>query len=165
MALVSTVPAAVATLQGYMATVAAASTVTDVQVYVGYSTARSGMSYNFMMVGDYQEGIVVAPDTYTWADIPGAAKRRTESYALQGCIQTWSGGTDVLGRLNDAYSLLNGLHELIVTDIGGSGSLSPSGSWGGLVVTMDANGPLETTAGWGVVLGFQLHVINAQIIG
>jgi hypothetical protein len=45
----------------------------------------------------------------------------------------------------------------------GSTPLSPSGSWGDLTVSMYANSPREQ-AGWGVVLTFELAVINAQPI-
>lgn len=162
----STIPGAAQTLAGYMKTVATANPSLNPGVYVaGIPTAS--IRANWMMVGNYPDGIIVAPDTYTWAAIPGAAKLRSESYALQGCIATWAGAADsnaALARISDAFTLLNGIHEQITSDLGGSGSLSPSGSWGDLDVVMEHNGPLGGK-GWGVILGFELHVINVQLQG
>jgi hypothetical protein len=42
--------------------------------------------------------------------------------------------------------------------------LSPSGAWGGLDVTMQESGPLGGK-GWGIVLAFQLYVINVLLMG
>jgi hypothetical protein len=165
MGFVSTIPGAVATLEGYMQAVASATSVPDVKVFVGYSTPLSGMSDNFLMVGDYQEGTLVMPSDGDWASLPAAAKRRTETYALQGCMRAWAGGTDWQSRLDDIFSLLDGLQSKIVSDPGGGGTLSPSGSWGQFSWRMEANGPLINTAGWGVVLGFELHVVNVRITG
>jgi hypothetical protein len=170
MSITSTIPGAAQTLLGYMQAVAGANPDLDVQVYTGWPVT-SAWSPNFMMLGDYKEGLVVSPDSYRWAAVPGAAKLRFEEYALMGCIRAWSGspdGTAPFDRLGEAYTLLNGLHDQIVSDIGGDSyvvdSLTSSGSWGDLGVTMDAFGQIDGK-GWGVVLGFELHVINAQLIG
>ena len=163
MSLVSTVPGAITTLQGYLTTVAAATTVTDVQVYLGKQATETQLAFNLMMVGDWHEGVPVAPASFDWAAIPGQSKLIKEEYALQACIACWAGGFDPLSRLNDAYSLLNGVHQQIRNDLGGSNNLSPSGSWGALHVTISEFGRIGT--GWGVVLGLELHVINAQISG
>lgn len=166
MPITSTIPGAASALAGYMRTVAAANPALNPGVYVaGIPTAS--IRNNWMMVGNWPEGIIVAPDTYRWAAIPGQALLRSEEYALQGCISAWSGAADsnaALARIGDAFNLLNGLHEQIASDLGGSGTLSPSGSWGDLDVTMEHNGPLGGK-GWGVILGFELHVINAQLQG
>lgn len=166
MALVSTVLGAITTLQGYMNTVAAATTVTPTPaVYLFQTATLGGAQYNYMMIGDYHTGTPVAPDSYTWREL--GSTRRNEVYALQGTIACWSGGGSgdagaaALARIDDAYSLLNALHQQILGDKGGSGNLSPSGSWGELVVHMEECGPMN--AGWGVVLGFDLHVLNAQL--
>ncbi len=164
--IVSTVPGAAAILAGYMRTVAAANPDLNAGVYVaGIPTAT--VRNNFLMVGSYETGVIIAPETYTWNAVPGAAMLRGEAYALQGCIRAWSGAAGqeaALARLGEAFTLLNGLHQQITADVGGSGSLSPSGSWGDLDVTMDVNGPIGQS-GWGCVLGFELHVINAQLQG
>lgn len=166
MSIASTVPGAAATLAGYMQTVAAANPVLNPGVYIaGLPTAS--VANNYMMVGSWDGGIVVAPDTYKWAAIPGAAMLRSEEYALNGAIRVWAGDggpTAALDRITDAFTLLNGIHEQIAQDLGGSGNLSPSGSWGDLDVTMEANGPIGGK-GWGIVLGFELHVINVQLQG
>lgn len=158
----STVPGAVTTLYGYMTAVAAASTVLDVQAYVGLQLTPSP---NFMMIGDAETGLLVTPVDSEWASMGAAAKRRTERYALQGCIKCWAGGIDWQSRLNDVTSLLDALQEQILSDPGGNGTLTPSGSWGAFNWRMEANGPLGDPAGWGVLLGFELQVINAQIVG
>lgn len=166
MPLTSTIPAAITTLQGYMNAVAAAAAVNPAPaVYLFETATPSGAAYNFMMVGDYHTGVPVAPESYTWRQL--GSTRRTETYALQGCIACWAGGgsgdngVSALARVNDAYSLLNSLHQQILGDKGGSGHLSGSGAWGELVVHIEEFGPMG--AGWGVVLGFDLHVINAQL--
>jgi hypothetical protein len=167
----STVPAAAATLAAYMQAVADANPALNPGVYVG-GIPTATVRDNFLMVGNYAEGIIVAPETYSWAAVPGMAKLRLEAYALFGCIRVWTGaaGTDAsLARLGEAFTLLNGLHQEIVDDLGGDlvavDSLTSSGSWGDLDVTMEINGPIGTKKGWGVVLQFELHVINAQLIG
>lgn len=144
-----------------MNTVAAANPTLNVGVFLGEPIAGR-VTDNFLAIGSFQEWIPVGPDTYSWAAVPGNALLRYESYALQGCIRSLSGNTDPVGRVSDAFTLLNGLHEQIIQDIHGSNQLTPSGSWGDFDVTMEAFGPLDGI-GYGVVLGFQLHVINAQI--
>lgn len=167
----STIPGAITTLQGYMNTVAAASSVPDVQVLLGYTIPRTGMSYNFMMVGDFENGILWQPAEGTWEDLPVAAKRRQEKYSLNGCICTFAGGTDLQSRLNDAFSLLDALYEQILSDPGantgpsGNNTLTPSGSWGRLSYRNLGNGPFVNTAGFGVVIDFELEVINALPVG
>lgn len=167
MSIRSTIPAAAARLATYMQTVADANPTLDPKVYVsGWPTAS--VANNFLMVGAADDtAAVVNPTTYSWAAIPGTAMLRTESYSLMGTIRT-SGGTGgtqaALARLGDAYTLLNGLMEQIVGDVGGSGDLTPSGSWGDLTVSMIHNGPVQNS-GWSVVLGIELQVINAQIQG
>ena len=161
----STIPGAVSTLQGYMNTVAAATTVSDVGVYVGYSVRREGMAHNYLMVGNYDGGIPVLAVESNWNAIPGQSLLRSESYALEGHVRTWAGGQDYQSRLNDAFALLNALQDQIFADLGGSGTLTPPGSWGGFNWRVEEFGPLGDPKGWGVVIGFELHVINAQLSG
>jgi hypothetical protein len=162
-ALISTVPGAIATLKGYMLSVASVTAVSNVSVYMGKEATEGQLAYNFMMIGDYHNGIPVAPDSMVWNAIPGAAHLIGESYALQACIACWAGGYDPLPRLTDAYALLDGLHQQVRTDLGGSGQLSPSGSWGEMRSTMAEFGTVGT--GWGVALDIELFVINGQISG
>ena len=159
----STVPGAIQTLQGYMQTVAAANPSLNVGVYLG--PPIGSIKDNFMAVGSYQDWAPVAPESYSWAALPGQAKRRTESYSLQATIRSYSGGvSEPLARLDEAFTLLNGLHQQILNDINGSGTLSPSGGWGALHVTMEAFGPLDGK-GFGVVLALDLAVVSAEITG
>lgn len=161
----STIPAAITTLQGYMQTVAAASAVDDVQVYVGNAQPPTGRSYNYLMVGDFETNLLVSPSESGWASMGVTAKRRTETYALNGTIVCWAGGNDWQARMNDAFSLLNALEVQIVSDPGGSNNLTPSGSWGNFNYRPVATGPFENIGGYGFVIGFELHVINAQLQG
>lgn len=164
--LTSTVPGAVAQLGTYMQTVANANTALNPGVYAGGIPINS-VRNNFLMVGSWPDGIIIAPDTYRWVAVPGMVKMRSEEYAIQGCIRAYGGASGTgaaLSRLSEAFTLLNGLHDQIASDLGGSGNLSPSGSWGDLVVTMEESGPIGGK-GWGVVLGFELHVLNVQLNG
>lgn len=163
MTMTSTVPSAVTVLQGYMTTVASANPALDPGVYLGAPVGN--VANNFMMVGHLDDGAVHTPITYDWSAIPGAAHRVAEEYALHGTIRAWAGDIDPAGRLADAYAMRDGLHAQIVSDIGGSGNLTSSGSWGAFHVEMVANGPLASIDGWGVVLAFELYVINAELSG
>lgn len=175
MTVVSTVPAAMQVLAAYMSQVASQNPALNPGVYVGLpvETVRS----NYLMVGD-PEGKLIDPESYQWAAVPGQARLRLESYAVLGNIRAYSGSADLTGRVTDAFGMLNGLQELIVSDPGGyakglnpaapatdgGSNLSPSGSWGDLKVTDVASGQIGGQ-GWGVVLTFQLDVINAQLSG
>ena len=158
----STIPAAITTFQGYMTAAAAAVTSVPVSVYVGYSTPLSGMSNNFMMVGDYEEGVLWAPAETDWQSWSIQAKRRKEEYALYGTIRCWTGDpTDWQDPLNNAFTLIDALTEQIVSDPGAAGNLTGSGSWGRFGYRNIASGALTNTAGFGVVVGLELTVINA----
>lgn len=166
----STVPAAVNTLGLYMQNVAAANPALNPAVYM-VGLPVGSVRNNFLMVGSMTTGELISPESYKWNAVPGTAKLRGESYALLGTIRVWSGasGKDAaLARLGDAFTLLNGLQQQIVNDLGANAyttaALSPSGSWGDLDVSMDGNGPLDGK-GWGVALGFELHVLNVQLQG
>lgn len=175
MSTVSTIPAAMQVLAAYMRQVAANNPSLAPGVYVGLPVAQARP--NYMMVGDL-EGKLFSPETYHWAAVPGAARLRLESYALLGTIRAYSGSSDIAGRTADVMAMLNGLQELVVSDPGGyaagltvtapatagGSNLSPSGSWGDLKVTDQASGQLNGQ-GWGVVLTFELDVINAQLSG
>lgn len=146
-----------------MTAVATANPSLNIGVYIGEPI--TSVRNNFMAIGDYQNWALVAPDTYQWAAIPGQAKLRTESYSLQATIRSYAGNADdPMGRLNDAFTMLNGLHQQILNDIQGGGNLSPSGAWGELHVSMEAFGPLAG-AGLGCVLGLELAVVSAQLTG
>lgn len=164
MPLTSAVPGAAATLLGYMNTVAAASTVPDVQVIEAYSQPIAGMPANYIALGDYTEGFIVSPELFTPRQLPGTTGRRNVTFSLLGHIRTWAGGWDVVDRLADNRALSDALLDQILNDVRGAGTLSASGSWGAFESRMVANGPLGDAAGWGVVFDFELSVINAQLI-
>ena len=164
MPFVSTIPKAITTLQGYLNTVAAATTVTDTAVYVGYAQTQN-LAYNYMMVGEYNTGHLIAPTESNWVSLGSLAKRRHEKYAILGHIRTWAGDDDWQSRLNDCFTLLDSLTDQILADPGGSNNLTPSGSWGQFNWRMEEIGPLGDASGWGVVIGFELHVLNAQVQG
>ena len=162
MPFVSTIPAAITTVQGYMNTVAAATAVSDVGVYVNYAQTQN-LTYNYMMIGEYESGLMIAPTEGQWASMGVTAKRREEKYAILGHVRTWAGGNDWQSRWNDAMTLLDSLYDQILADPGGSNNLTPSGSWGGFNWTVHESGPLGNASGFGFIIGFQLQVINAQI--
>lgn len=167
MAIVSTVPGAIQTFQAYMQTVANNNPSLNIGVYLGEPI--DNVRDNFMAVGSFQEWTPIMADSYEWAAIPGQSLLRSEKYTLQGVIRALAGDVDPMARLSDAFTMLNALHEQIITDIKGisvlgPGTLSGPGSWGGLQVHMEAFGPLEGS-GYGVVLGLELDVINVQISG
>lgn len=179
MSITSTVPAAVSVLLAYMNAVSAANPTMHVKVYMG-RTPTSAVANNFMMVGNFPDGELIMPGRFSWAAIPGQDKLRREEYALNGVIRSWTGDSaEPLARLADVYTMLNGLHGQIANDLAGTAlgltvtppavagqtNLSPSGSWGDLNVEMLENGPAGKNGGWTVMLGFELAVINAQIIG
>lgn len=175
MTTVSTIPAAMQVLAAYMQRVADTNPALAPGVYVGLPV--SAVRNNYLMVGDL-EGKLFTPETYHWAAVPGAARLRLESYALLGTIRAYAGSSDVAARTGDVMAMLNGLQELIVSDPGGYAAgltvappataggtnLSPSGSWGDLKVTDQTAGQINGQ-GWGVVLTFELDVINAQLSG
>ncbi len=160
--LVSTIPGAVQTLTGYMTAVASQYPDLNIGVYTGQPI--SAVANNFMMVGHYEDGSLITEAKYAWAGMPVTSKVRYEEYALQGTIRAWTGSNDPSGTIANAFLLSDALQEQIVSDPGGSGTISPSGSWGEYTTTMEACGPLDGR-GWGVVLAFTLEVLNVRLIG
>lgn len=175
MSIVSTVPAAACVLAAYMQQVSANNAGLQAGAYLG--VPAQALRPNYMMVGD-ATGRWFNPETYSWAAMPGQARLRLEKYALVGTIRAYSGAADITGRHTDMFTMLNGLQELLVADPGGLAegmnvqtpavagavNLSPSGSWGDLTVTETSSGQLNGQ-GWGVVITFELSVINAQLQG
>lgn len=164
--IVSTVPGAIATLETYMTAIASANPGLNLGVY-GWGLPTAAVTNNFIALGDPETGEATSEVDTEWAALGGAAKLRSEAYSLLGTIRASGGVIGQQGaqeRMTDAYTIFNALHEQVVSDIGGSGSLSPSGSWGGLTNKVFASGPFGPS-GWMVVLRFELHVINAQLIG
>lgn len=163
MTVTSTVPGAIGTVYGYLQTVAAQNPALDVGTYIGLVPGYA--ANNFMQIGEWETGALLGPGAKTsWETFPANAALRHEEYTILGTIRSWAGNVDPQGRIGDAFTLLNGLHAQVVADIGGSGTLTPSGSWGDLDWTVATSGVMGGE-GWGVVLAWELHVINARLAG
>jgi hypothetical protein len=165
MAVDSTVPGAISAIQGYFGTVAVFNPSLALGIYTG--PPIENVANNFLMIGGYPDGAeMVTSYSSTWAVLPAAAKTVTEDYAISCCLRTWAGDSDPTSRLADAFMLLSQIHEQVVTDPSGSGNLSTSGSWGEFgPVSMPICGPFEGVGGWGVVLTFDIRVINVRLTG
>lgn len=161
MSTVSTVPAAIETLAGYFQAVAAANPALEVGVYTGLPVET--VNDNYIMIGSWDGGQDWILNYHsTWEALPSASQWIGEEYEIQCALRTYNGAPDLAGRLTDAFTLFNGVRQEIVNDPGGSANLSPSGSWGAVTVTMPACGPINK-AGWGVVLSFNIGVINVRL--
>lgn len=163
----STVPGAVGVLLGYMEKVAKANPSINAGVYFTDTTSNA-IKNNFMMLGSYPDGVLFAPNTYDWAALPAQTMMRSESYSLLGCIRAWSGDSGqvaALQQLSNAMAMLNGLQEQMLADPQGSSTLSDSGSWGSLVVSVAASGPFGDKGGWGILLNLEIQVINVRLYG
>lgn len=158
----STVPGAVDVLYGYVQAVAAQFPALSLGAYLGLPVET--VANNFIMVGEHETGVIIAPNTFEWVTMPATAQthRRSEDYAIQGCIRVWNGNSDPVTRLSEVFQVLDALQEQIVSDPGASGALTPSGAWSTLTATMEVCGPINEK-GWGVVLAFELHVTGVQI--
>jgi hypothetical protein len=161
----STIPGAITTLQGYLQTVADNNPSLNLTVAVGWPIGTVPNSW--LMLGSFaQEGsdIITGWDT-DWTGFP--AGRRSETYTLNGSVVVWSGNVDPIGRITDAFTVLDAIQSEIVSDPQGSGTLSSSGSWGEFKASSPTTGPFEmadgTTTGWGVVVEFTLDVINVRL--
>lgn len=162
MTVTSSAPGAISVFYSYMQTVAEANPAMNLEVFFGKPTQN--VTAQYLQIGRYTDGILAAPDAETdWESFPAAAKRRSEKYSLYGCIRTWAGQVDQQGRLNDCFALYDALYEEILSDPRGSGTLTGSGAWGPLTWTVEQFGPIA--AGWGCVLGLELHVVNAITVG
>jgi hypothetical protein len=158
--LTSTVPGAITTLQTHLQNVAAANPSLEAAVYLGLPTQT--VTSNYLMIGSYPNGEIVDGYESGFAAIPGASKLKSEEYNLLGHIRTWAGNVQPADRIADAFTLLDGLLEELTNDIGGSGQLTPSGSWQVAAVDNPLATPMSPN-GWGFVLAFTVHVWNVQI--
>lgn len=161
MAIISTVPAAITTLQGHLNFVATANPALNVGVYVGPAIGQ--VNDNFLAIGDpLSEGAFLTGYQMDFSSLPATALRRSEDYWLECTIRTYAGDSDPISRLNDAFTLFNGVLLRLANDPGGSGQLTPSGAWGMSTLTMGDFGPVGGQ-GWGCVFKFGVHVINVSI--
>lgn len=158
----STVPGAVSVLQTHMAAAVASLPALNASVYVGPPVADK--TNNFLMIGDAETGEIVEGYTTDWAALPAVAQWRSEEYGLMCSLQVWSGNVDPAGRLADAFSLMDALQLQLLNDIGGSGALTPSGSWELTNIQNPITGTLGGT-GWGVTFTFTVQVSNVRLSG
>ena len=161
MPLTSTVPGAVAALQTHMGNAVAANPSLAAEVHLGFPTAE--VANNYLQIGD-ETGALLVNYRQEFLDFPITAGigHRTEEYGLLCSMRVWRGDTDPLGRLTDAFTLLNAVMAELATDPGGSGALTPSGTWHVGEVTVPWTGLLKNM-GWGVELGFTVEIINVRL--
>lgn len=165
--LTSTLPGAIATLETHLQAVADANRTLDpsggpVGVFVGPPVGQQVPNYRFC---------VGAADTFEllkkydggFAAIPGASYLKSEDYVLTGHLQCWAEPVDPIGRITDAFTLMSGLLAALTGDIGASGTITPSGSWQITSMTTPFSGPFQASAGWGIVVEFDIHVWNVQL--
>lgn len=158
----TTVGTAISTLEGYFNTIAAVTSVADVSVYLGFPTGS--VTDNYLMIGAWDSGedVVLEYDS-EWLGLPGVSGMvYGETYKINCNLRTYSRDTAPLDRINDAFTLYGAVRAQIQADPGGSGNLSPSGSWGRVRATMPTNG-LINGSGWGVILAFEVEVINVRL--
>jgi hypothetical protein len=157
---VSTVPAAVGVLEGYFTAVALENDNLNAGVYVGAPTGDC--ANNYLSIGSDETGQLLVDYRQDWASFPASAGRKSESYGIVCSLRAWDGNSDPIGRLTDAFVLLDGVQEALAADPNGSGALTPSGSWQITSVETPEAGPLGGS-GWGVLITFVVSVINVRL--
>lgn len=166
-ALVSTVPGAVGVLEGHFNNVAAANPALNVGVFVGPPVGQNVPNNHLAICGyPVNDGEMVVGWLGKFNAIPGSLYLKGEDYSLACHLQTWSGEVDPISRITEAWTLLSGVMTeltLSAAAIGGSGSLTPSGSWEISNVGNPHSGPFATGGGWGMVLTFDIHVWLVQM--
>lgn len=158
--LTSTVPGAVSVLQTHFQNVANANPAMEIGVYLGLPVAA--VKNNYLMIGNYQDGKVLASYRQDWVGMPAATAVKSETYSLNCSLRAWAGSSDPLARQADAYTMIDGVLSELQSDPGGSGELTASGSWQVTEMEEAENGPLGES-GWGVVFTFTVEVINVRI--
>lgn len=156
----STVPGAIATLLGHFRDVASANRSLDLGVYSGIPVAD--VKNNYLAVGQWETGQLISGYHQDWAGLPASAAPKIEDYSILCTIRTWAGTVDQLGRLNDAFTLLDGVMSALKADPGASGTITPSGTWQVTSVEIPVAGALGGK-GYGVLMSFDVPVINVRI--
>jgi len=163
--LTSTVPGALLQMYKYVqAVVAANSPFAKSGVIEGYfGKPTTHVSNNFLMVGSDETGELWTGYKQDWVGMPATVKRKGEEYTILLTARTWAGNTNgQADRLNEVWALADGLIDQVMSDPGGSGNLTASGSWQVTGVENPASGPLGRK-GWGTVLAITVQVINVRI--
>ena len=156
----STVPGAVAVLQRHFEAVAKTEPKLAPAVYIGLPVERVADSY--LLIGDEETGSLLASYSMKFTSAV-AANRHSEEYGILCALRVWAGDTNQLARLTDAFRLLAGVTTALQNDPGGSGQLTPSGTWQVSEVTVPVNAPFGDPVGFGVVLAFIVQVINVRL--
>lgn len=162
---VSTVPGAIECLETHFENVATANPSLDVGVYVGPPNSEN-WNANYLMIGERQTGRILSGYKQEWRGFPAVAARKLESpYTIPCSLRAASGSstaTDVIGRLNDAFTMMDGVLSELQNDPQASGALSPSGSWQVTTIDIPATGVIAGF-GWGVLMTFGVQIINVQL--
>jgi hypothetical protein len=171
----STVPAAIATLQGYCQTVANAASLQSgpVGVYVGFPIGGN-LPNAFFMVGDYSSdgNQIVANYGLDLSVRFPAGHFVDEVYQINLSIVCWSGASDPAAQtecIADTFSLMSALFQQIAEDpiAESTRALGNSGSWGSVQASTPVTGPFADSdgepSGWGVVIEIAVRPINVQL--
>lgn len=169
--LASTVPGAVARLADHLNTVAAQNPKLNLGVYVSRPTGGS-VDNNFISIGD-----PIGTGQIINGYLSGSAGmrqppslRRTESYGLHCVIRVWSGSVDPVGRLTDAFTVINSLMNILAADIHGGrddrgqgGVLGQGGEWAMTDIENTGGSPIEGKGGFALIFEFDVTVSNVTI--
>jgi hypothetical protein len=158
---VSTVPGAIGTLQTHFDNVAAANPTLNLGVFVGDPTGE--LPNNYLMIGSWPEGNLIDgyEGGFPWLQANGYEK--SEDYKVTCHLRVWGGDVDQLGRLTDAFTVIDGVLSELTGDVGGSSSLSSSGSWQVTDIANPLTGPMGAVGGWGLIFTFDVHVVNVRL--
>jgi hypothetical protein len=162
--LTSTVPGCIAALTTHLNTVASDNSSLNIGIYTGLPIET--LKDNFIMIGDYNDGKLIEGYAQDWRGFPAVAERKSEAYALPCSLRAWSGNSDPVSRITDAFTMMDAVMGQLQGDpqgtVNGGYPLTPSGSWQVTSIDMPTSGPLGG-AGWGVVLTFLVDVINVYL--
>lgn len=158
----STVPLALQTVEAYFNAVSVQNPQYALGVYLGQPVETA--ADNYLMIGT-DAGDLISGYRSSWKTMP-APGQVDENYSVAAQLRVWSGEVAAYDRLTDAFFLFSAIRQQIWEDPGANrvqqGALTSSGSWGDVTLTMEFNGP-TAKGGYGVILGFEIAVINVRI--
>lgn len=170
--LTSTVPGAIGRLFGHLQTVAAANPDLNLGVYVGRPVQT--IANNYVSIGDpLGAGQLLIGYQSGWQGMRQTSSlRRTENYGLHCYLRIWDGEVNPLARLNEAFTAISALMNILADDIhggtdmtnldGSPGVLSPGGQWSIDTVDNTSTGAIDGK-GWGLVFEFDVAVENVTL--
>lgn len=159
--LTTTVPGAIAQLFTYMEQVAADNPDLEIGTYLG-TPIGTGLTANYLILGQDETGQLLQGYHQEWAGFPAAANRSEEEYGIPCCLRAMAGDINPVGRLTDAFTMLDSLMGYLQSDPHASGALTPSGSWKLTSLEMPESGPFGGR-GWGVLMSFTVSIINVRL--